>query len=56
MDRKFTWQEQRMTTPDGVYRVLRTAILNGTVPPGNNFARRTSPQTSASVDPRSVRR
>ncbi|MET4621257.1 DNA-binding GntR family transcriptional regulator [Arthrobacter sp. 2762] len=37
MDRKFTWQEQRMTTPDGVYRVLRTAILNGTVPPGEQL-------------------
>lgn len=37
MDRKFTWQEQRTTTPDGVYRVLRTAILDGTVPPGGQL-------------------
>lgn len=37
MDRKFEWQEQRTTTPDGVYRVLRTAILNGSVPPGEQL-------------------
>jgi DNA-binding GntR family transcriptional regulator len=37
MDTKFTWQEQRTTTPDGVYRVLRTAILDGTVPPGEQL-------------------
>ncbi|MFP3459723.1 GntR family transcriptional regulator [Arthrobacter globiformis] len=37
MDRKFEWQEQRTTTPDGVYRVLRTAILDGTVPPGGQL-------------------
>jgi DNA-binding GntR family transcriptional regulator len=37
MDKKFTWQEQRTTTPDGVYRVLRTAILDGTVPPGEQL-------------------
>ena len=37
MDRKFKWQEQRTTTPDGVYRVLRTAILDGTVPPGEQL-------------------
>ena len=34
MDAKFTWHEQRTSTPDGVYRVLRAAILDGTVPPG----------------------
>jgi DNA-binding GntR family transcriptional regulator len=34
---KFTWQEQRTTTPDGVYRVLRAAILDGTVPPGGQL-------------------
>ena len=37
MDSKFKWQEQRTTTPDGVYRVLRTAILDGTVPPGEQL-------------------
>ena len=37
MDRKFKWQEQRTTTPDGVYRVLRDAILDGTVPPGGQL-------------------
>ena len=37
MDRKFEWQEQRTTTPEGVYRVLRTAILDGTVPPGEQL-------------------
>ena len=37
MERKFEWQEQRTTTPDGVYRVLRTAILDGTVPPGEQL-------------------
>lgn len=37
MDRKFEWQEQRTTTPDGVYRVLRTAILDGTVSPGEQL-------------------
>jgi DNA-binding GntR family transcriptional regulator len=34
---KFAWQEQRTTTPDGVYRVLRTAILDGTVAPGEQL-------------------
>ncbi len=33
----FQWPEQRTTTPDGVYRVLRTAILDGTVPPGGQL-------------------
>jgi DNA-binding GntR family transcriptional regulator len=33
----FEWQEQRTTTPDGVYRVLRAAILDGTVPPGGQL-------------------
>lgn len=37
MDGKFKWQEQRTTTPDGVYRVLRTAILDGSVPPGEQL-------------------
>ncbi len=37
MDHKFTWQEQRTTTPDGVYRVLRAAILDGTVPAGGQL-------------------
>ena len=37
MDTRFTWQEQRTTTPDGVYRVLRAAILDGTVPPGGQL-------------------
>lgn len=37
MDRKFTWLENRTTTPDGVYRVLRAAILDGTVPPGEQL-------------------
>jgi DNA-binding GntR family transcriptional regulator len=29
--------EQRTTTPDGVYRVLRGAILDGVVPPGGQL-------------------
>jgi DNA-binding GntR family transcriptional regulator len=37
MDRKFNWIEDRTTTPDGVYRVLRAAILDGTVPPGGQL-------------------
>jgi DNA-binding GntR family transcriptional regulator len=37
VDTKFTWQEQRTTTPDGVYRVLRAAILDGTVPAGGQL-------------------
>ncbi len=37
MDRRFEWQEQRTTTPDGVYRVLRTAILDGSVSPGEQL-------------------
>jgi DNA-binding GntR family transcriptional regulator len=37
MDAKFEWLEQRTTTPDGVYRVLRAAILDGTVPPGGQL-------------------
>ena len=37
MDRRFEWQEQRTTTPDGVYRVLRSAILDGTVSPGEQL-------------------
>ena len=37
MDHKFKSQEQRTTTPDGVYRVLRTAILDGSVPSGEQL-------------------
>jgi len=37
MDPKFEWLRQRTTTPDGVYQVLRTAILDGTVPPGGQL-------------------
>jgi DNA-binding GntR family transcriptional regulator len=37
MDPKFTWLEQRTTTPDAVYRVLRAAILDGTVPAGGQL-------------------
>ena len=37
MDTKFEWLEQRTTTPDGVYRVLRAAILDGAVPPGGQL-------------------
>ncbi len=37
MSGTFQWQEQRTTTPAGVYRVLRTAILDGTVPPGGQL-------------------
>lgn len=37
MDVTFGWQEQRTTTPDGVYRVLRAAILDGKVPPGEQL-------------------
>ena len=33
----FEWHEQRTTTPDGVYRVLRAAILDGSVPPGGQL-------------------
>jgi DNA-binding GntR family transcriptional regulator len=31
---------QRSTTPEGVYRVLRAAILDGTVPPGGQLRER----------------
>jgi DNA-binding GntR family transcriptional regulator len=37
MDVTFAWQEQRTTTPEGVYRVLRAAILDGSVPPGGQL-------------------
>ena len=37
MEPKFEWNAPRTTTPDGVYRVLRTAILDGTVPPGHQL-------------------
>ena len=33
----FTWDAHRTTTPDGVHRVLRAAILDGTVPPGGQL-------------------
>ncbi|WP_326597101.1 GntR family transcriptional regulator [Streptomyces sp. NBC_01803] len=37
MDHKFEWLEHRRTTPDGVHRVLRAAILDGIVPPGGQL-------------------
>lgn len=37
MDATFEWHEKRTTTPDGVYRVLRAAILDGIVPPGGQL-------------------
>jgi DNA-binding GntR family transcriptional regulator len=37
MDAKFAWDQQRTTTPEGVYRVLRSAILEGAVPPGGQL-------------------
>jgi DNA-binding GntR family transcriptional regulator len=37
MDARFDRLEQRTTTPDGVHRVLRAAILDGTVPPGGQL-------------------
>jgi DNA-binding GntR family transcriptional regulator len=37
MDVTFGWQERRTTTPEGVYRVLRAAILGGRVPPGGQL-------------------
>jgi DNA-binding GntR family transcriptional regulator len=37
MSAKFEWLEQRTTTPDGVYRVLRAAILDGSVPAGGQL-------------------
>jgi DNA-binding GntR family transcriptional regulator len=36
-DVTFTWDAQRTTTPEGVYRVLRAAILDGRVPPGGQL-------------------
>ncbi len=36
-DGKFAWLQQRATTPDGVYQVLRAAILDGTVRPGGQL-------------------
>ena len=39
MDRRFAGLE-RTTTPEGVYRVLRAAILDGTVPPGGQLRER----------------
>ncbi|MEA5454721.1 GntR family transcriptional regulator [Sinomonas sp. JGH33] len=37
MGHTFTWQAQRTTTPDGVYGMLRDAILDGTLPPGGQL-------------------
>ena len=37
MNTTFQWHQQRTTTPDGVYRVLRAAILDGSVPPGGQL-------------------
>ncbi|MGN6404438.1 GntR family transcriptional regulator [Sinomonas sp.] len=37
MEPVFKWQAQRTTTPEGVYSVLRTAILDGRVPPGEQL-------------------
>lgn len=37
MDVRFDRLEQRTTTPDDVHRVLRAAILDGTVPPGGQL-------------------
>ncbi|HKU12434.1 MAG TPA: GntR family transcriptional regulator [Sinomonas sp.] len=37
MEPMFKWQAQRATTPEGVYTVLRTAILDGRVPPGEQL-------------------
>jgi DNA-binding GntR family transcriptional regulator len=39
MEQKFAGLE-RTTTPEGVYRVLRAAILDGTVPPGGQLRER----------------
>ena len=36
-DATFAWDAQRTTTPEGVYRVLRAAILDGQVPPGGQL-------------------
>ena len=36
-DVTFAWDAQRRTTPDGVHRVLRAAILDGSVPPGGQL-------------------
>jgi DNA-binding GntR family transcriptional regulator len=37
MDATFAWDAQRTTTPDGVHRVLRAAILEGIVPQGGQL-------------------
>ncbi|MFJ5699046.1 GntR family transcriptional regulator [Arthrobacter sp. NPDC093139] len=37
METKLTWPSQRSTTPEGVYGVLRAAILDGTLPPGGQL-------------------
>ena len=37
MNAPLEWPEERTTTPGGVYRVLRAAILDGTFPPGSQL-------------------
>jgi DNA-binding GntR family transcriptional regulator len=37
MNATFEWHQKRTTTPDGVHRVLRAAILDGSVPPGGQL-------------------
>jgi DNA-binding GntR family transcriptional regulator len=37
VDATFEWHEKRTTTPDGVYRMLRAAILGGRVPAGGQL-------------------
>ena len=46
---------ERTTTPEGVYRVLRAAILDGTVPPGGQLREGTSRTISGSAGRLSVR-
>jgi DNA-binding GntR family transcriptional regulator len=37
MDATFEWHQKRTTTPDGVYLMLRAAILDGRVPAGGQL-------------------
>ena len=37
MEPKLRWPAERTTTPEGVYGVLRAAILDGTLPPGGQL-------------------
>ena len=46
---------ERTTTPEGVYRVLRGAILDGTLPPGGQLRERDIAQISGLADPRCAR-